>query len=374
MPEGHQKHVRVAGRPAVVAGVVLLLAVAFGLVDAAQAYLRASMQGRPYSLGMALLDGMPSWLLLAVLSPAVVAMARRVRLDSSARTAAMMAHLVAAASFAVVHQTTVALVNLWRFEDARLTPLMWKFLTLYFAIDFLIYWAIVGECYAVDYARELRRREIAASQLQASLSQARLEVLRAQLNPHFLFNTLNAISVLALKGESDNVVRTLSLLGELLRLSLDSTLPQEVPLSRELHFMDRYLEIQRVRFPNRLIVERRIDPAALDALVPSLILQPLVENAVVHGVSTLRGAGQIRIAARREDGRIVLDVHDSGPGFANGEAMEGIGLRNTRARLQQLYAADHQFRYGTDDSGAWVAIELPYRREGSDRGQTGVRP
>jgi sensor histidine kinase YesM len=241
---------------------------------------------------------------------------------------------------------------------------MLKFLTLYFAIDLLIYGAIVGLWYATHYARELRQRELAASQLQASLSEARLQALRAQLNPHFLFNTLNAISVLALKGEREPVAHTLSLLSDLLRLSLDTALPQEVPLARELQFVDRYLEIQRVRFPDRLRVERQIDDAALDGLVPSLILQPLVENAVLHGVSLTRGPGEIRIGAACRDGRLVLRVHDTGPGFGDDPA-EGIGLRNTRARLEQLYASTQRLAYGNDDRGAWVSIEVPYRPSGS---------
>jgi crotonobetainyl-CoA:carnitine CoA-transferase CaiB-like acyl-CoA transferase len=235
---------RPAARPGLALAGLLVLGVLFGLIDAAQAYLRASMQGRPYSWTLALLDGMPSWILLALLAPAVIGMARTFRLDRVPRGGTIALHFAAAAAFAVAHQAAVASITAWRLEDARFTPVVWKLLTLYFAIDLLIYWAIVGACYAVEYARELRQRELAASQLHASLSQAKLQALRAQLNPHFLFNTLNATSVLALKGQGEAVAHTLSLLGELLRLSLDVTLPQEIPLARELQLMDRYLEIQ----------------------------------------------------------------------------------------------------------------------------------
>jgi two-component system LytT family sensor kinase len=349
---------------------LLVVGVLFGLIDAAQVYLRSSLLGRPYSWGMSLLDAMPSWILLALLAPAVIAMAGRFRLDRVPRGAAIALHVSAAVAFAVMHQVAVASFTAWRFADAHFTPIVWKLLTFYFLIDFLIYWAIVCIWYALDYARELRQRELAASQLQASLSQARLQALRAQLNPHFLFNTLNATTVLALKGQGEAVARTLTLLSEMLRLSLDATLPQEIPLAHELQFMDRYLEIQQVRFPDRLSVDRQIDADALDALVPALLLQPLVENAVMHGVAAQRGQGTISIQAARSNGRLVLRVHDSGPGFKTGDVVEGIGLRNTRARLEQLYTSAQQFAYGNDDRGAWVTIELPFREyvapEGSE--------
>jgi sensor histidine kinase YesM len=356
---------------------LLVLAILFGLIDAAQVYLRASQQGRPYTWTQALLDGMPSWILLALLVPAVIGLARTVRLDRVPRAGAIVVHVAAAAVFAVLHQAAVASITAWRIAEAQFTPVVWKLLTFYFLIDVLIYWAIVGACYAVEYARELRQRELAASQLQASLSQARLQALRAQLNPHFLFNTLNATTVLALKGQGEAVARTLTLLSDLLRLSLDSALPQEIPLAHELQFMDRYLEIQQVRFSDRLSVDRQIDPAALDGLVPALLLQPLVENAVMHGVAGQRGHGRISVRAARADGRLVLRVHDSGPGFGDGDLIEGIGLRNTRARLEQLYASAQHFAYGNDAAGAWVAIELPYREyvapEGSEDDQWTVR-
>jgi sensor histidine kinase YesM len=340
---------------------LLLVGVLFGLIDATQVYLRSSMLGRPYSWAAAMLDAMPSWILLALLAPVVIAMAGRSRVDRPPRGTAIALHLLAAVAFAVVHQVAVASFTVWRFADAHFTPIVWKLLTFYFAIDFLIYWAIVCIWYAIEYARELRQRELAASQLQASLSQARLQALRAQLNPHFLFNTLNATTVLALKGQGEAVAHTLTLLSEMLRLSLDATLPQEIPLAHELQFMDRYLEIQQVRFPDRLSVDRQIDPETLDALVPAMLLQPLVENAVMHGVAAQRGHGTIRIHSARSNGRLVLRVHDSGPGFKTGDVVEGIGLRNTRARLEQLYTSAQQFAYGNDDRGAWVTIELPFR-------------
>ena len=288
---------RLLARRSIKYGVLLSLGLIAGLLETAQSYLRAQLQQRTFSWSIGLLDSLPSWLLLALLVPAVVAVARRVRLDRSPAGRALLIHAGAALVFALAHQTLMALWIQWRFADVRFAMYLTKMATAYLAIDILVYWGVVGGYYALDYASELRRRELAASQLQASLTEARLRALRAQVNPHFLFNTLNAISVLAMKGDSAAVTKTLEILSDLLRLTLDGQMPQEVPLSRELELTDRYLEIQRIRFPDRLVVDRDIAPDALDALVPSLLLQPLVENAVVHGIAPARGCRAHRAAS-----------------------------------------------------------------------------
>jgi two-component system, LytTR family, sensor kinase len=356
-------------RPALAVCGLLALAVLLGFLEAAQSYLRAVMQGRAFSWGQGLLDAIPAWTVLALLTPLVVALAHYVRLDRGRRVIAILIHLAGAAAFSLVHQSAAALLLVWRF-DGRFTLYLPKMFTAYLAMDFVIYSAIVGAYYALDYRRQLRQREMAASQLQASLSQARLQALRAQLNPHFLFNTLNAISVLALKGQGEAVAQTLSQLSELLRLSLDAGLPQEVPLEEELEFTDRYLAIQRIRFADRLTVARTVDPDTLGALVPSLLLQPLVENAVMHGVGLQPGPGRIEIHAVKCGDRLRIQVVDSGPGFPAADARrEGIGLANTRARLEQLYPADYRLDTG-GDNGARVAIDLPFRRGEFEAGRT----
>jgi two-component system, LytTR family, sensor kinase len=351
---------------------LLALAVLLGFLEAAQSYLRAVMQGRAFSWGQGLLDAIPAWAVLALLTPLVVALAHYVRFDRGRRVMATLIHTAGAAAFSLVHQSAAALLLAWRF-DGRFTLYLPKMFTAYLAMDFVIYSAIVGAYFAVDYRRQLRQREMAASQLQASLSQARLQALRAQLNPHFLFNTLNAISVLALKGQGEAVAQTLSQLSELLRLSLDAGLPQEVPLEEELEFTDRYLAIQRIRFADRLTVTRTVDPDTLGALVPSLLLQPLVENAVMHGVGLQPGPGRIEIHAVKCGNRLRIQVVDSGPGFPGFPAAdarrEGIGLANTRARLEQLYPADYRLDTG-GDNGARVAIDLPFRGSGFEAGRT----
>ena len=340
--------------------VLVALACVAGLLETAQSYLRAQLQQRTFSWSIGLLDAMPSWLLLALLVPGVVAVARRVRLDKPPARRAVLIHVLAAIAFAVAHQVMMALLIQWRFSDVRFGLYFTKMVVAYLAIDVVVYWGVVGGYYAIDYARELRRRELTATQLQVSLTEARLQALRAQVNPHFLFNTLNAISVLAMKGDVQRVTQTLALLGDLLRLTIDSELPQRLPLSRELELTDLYLEIQRVRFPDRLMVDRDIAADALDALVPSLLLQPIVENAVVHGIAQHVEAGRITLRARRDGGDLRLQVCDTGPGFPSGALRHGIGLTNTRERLSQLYGGEQRVTWWNGESGACVQITIPY--------------
>lgn len=241
--------------------------------------------------------------------------------------------------------------------------------SLWFMNDFIVYALVLFAGYARNYFLNYRvRREEAvnlkaqAAQLQAQLADARLAALRTQLNPHFLFNTLNAISALV-ERDPRGVRRMIARLSELLRTSLDEADEPEVPLSRELTFIDRYLEVMQIRFQGRLHVRMHADPEASAALVPNLILQPLVENAVKHGVSKMVGAGRIEIRARREGERVVLTVQDNGPGPANGRppSSEGVGLRNTRARLAQLYGAEQSLALRVAPDGGFIAeVSLPY--------------
>jgi sensor histidine kinase YesM len=244
------------------------------------------------------------------------------------------------------------------------TPL--QLFRTYFLLDVLTYSAFVGTLYAFHFYRHAESRELAASQLQASLAQARLKMLQAQLEPHFLFNTLNAISVLALEGNHRAVVDTVGRLSELLRVSLSHERPQEVSLARELELVEGYLGIQRVRFADQLIVTYDVAADVLDGLLPSMILQPLVENAVIHGISNDTGRCRVTIRASREESKLRLEVRDSGPGFGAADTRrgEGIGLVNTRARLQQLYATEQRIDcVDLIEGGASVVIAIPFRRD-----------
>ena len=326
----------------------LALGVLFGLIEAGQTHWRDALMNRPSSWADAVYRSLPTWILFGLFAPAAYVLTRRFRLDRHPRWPAVIVHIAAATLFAIVHQFAIA--SFFVISSSGTVPVALIVakaqynLAANFALHAGIYCAFIGAFHALLFYRDLRARELAASQLQNVLTQARLETLRAQLNPHFLFNTLNAISSLALKGEQENVVQMLSLLSDLLRLSLDGHLPQEIALADELAFTDRYLELQRIRFSDRLHIGKAIDPLTLHARVPSLLLQPVVENAVLHGVAAQRGPGRIEIRAACEGDRLVLEVTDTGPGFVSRDppdAHNGVGLRNTRARLQHLYGDAH---------------------------------
>ncbi len=225
-----------------------------------------------------------------------------------------------------------------------------------------IYWVIVSIAHALTYYRRSEERERKALELEARLSDAKLQALRMQLHPHFLFNTLNAISTLVHKNPqaADEMIGNLS---ELLRATLD-TAQQEIPLRQELEFLERYLEIQQARFGEHLRVEKHIDAAALDAAVPTLILQPLVENAIRHGIEPQLRPGVIQVEAKVDNGALKLAVRDNGAGMKQPGGNEGVGLANTRSRLQQLYGSEARLTFKSGgESGCAVELTIPLREQ-----------
>jgi two-component system, LytTR family, sensor kinase len=218
--------------------------------------------------------------------------------------------------------------------------------------------------HAFHFAQTSRDERDRTTKLEARLAQAQLEVLRLQLHPHFLFNTLHTISALMHK-DLRAADRMLALLGELLRDSFDRLGAQEVSLKQELGFLERYLEIERTRFRDRLTVTMDIDPATLDAEVPNLLLQPLVENAIRHGLTQRSGAGRLDIRAEHRENRLCLRIQDDGPGLAEGSLVAirgGVGLANTQARLQQLYGAAYRLDLRNRETGGLeVAIDIPFK-------------
>lgn len=235
------------------------------------------------------------------------------------------------------------------------------------APDILIYLATMSACVAFAHFRRSQERERRAIELEARLVQAKLQALRMQINPHFLFNTLNAISTLVHTSPhtADDMITDLS---ELFRVSLESSEDQEIPLARELELLRCYLAIEQRRFGERLQIEQAVAPDILNALVPSLILQPIVENAIRHGVESRADFGKIAIYAGREGGKINLSVSDNGKKPVDVSALEtkskpsGIGLANTRARLQALYGKDQSLTIDKGKLDGWtVAIQIPFR-------------
>lgn len=235
------------------------------------------------------------------------------------------------------------------------------------ALDVLVYWSLVGACQAVTNFQSSRERERRAAELEALLAGAKLQTLRMQVNPHFLFNTLNSIAALVYVNPraADEMLGDL---GALLRRSLDSMGEQEVPLGQELDFAEAYVRIEQRRFGERLRLEWSAPDDLMKALVPALILQPLVENAVRHGIEPRRGPGLISIEAAREGGHLRLAVRDDGRGLREADsassARRGVGLANTEARLRGLYGADQRFSFGAaEPQGFQVEIRLPLHFE-----------
>lgn len=233
------------------------------------------------------------------------------------------------------------------------------FLGLRSALDVLVYWAVAGACHAVTNFRRSQERERRAAELQEQLTRAQLQALRMQINPHFLFNTLNSIAALIHVNPraADEMLGDLS---ELLRRSLEST-QDEIPLTQELDLINAYLRIEQKRFGDRLTLHLNIPDDLKSALVPALILQPLVENSIRHGIEPQRDPGSIWIEAHRDNQQLQLIVRDNGRGPTD-SGREGIGLANTKARLQALYGANHQFTFAkAEPKGCRVEILLPLR-------------
>ena len=370
LPNRQEATLQLAAQASVV--VLAILAVC-GLVDIAHVYLEDIFIGggylaeRPprYSLYNIILF----WTTYAALVPFVLFLTEKYRLDLQSWRRKLLIHTAAAMAFAYLHTSFNAFFNPWRLRShAPLSPTLVRVVTVNFPIDFLAYWAIIGIAYALHFYSRAQQHDLAAAQLEASLAEARLRLLRAQLNPHFLFNALNAVSGLALKGEGKAVARALSRLTDLLRIGLNDRYPKIITLEKELELIDNYLEIQRLLFGDRLAIERIIDRDVMNAAVPCLILQPLVENAIVHGISRDSGAGRIRIEARRHNETLRLQVGDSGCGFNSQRAdRNGIGLAGTRARLEHHYGTAQSIEYSrSTEGGACVTISIPFKSDAVD--------
>jgi hypothetical protein len=331
----------------------------FGLLDTFHSYVGYRGEGHPETLDRAIYEGLVFWLPYFLMLPGVLFLVDRYRLTSPA---GFVVHAIAALVFTYAHILSNAAVFVYIDPGPSIWPRFFLLLREDSALDYLAYWGMVVTSCILYYYSELRQSEVQASQLEANLTLAQLHTLQAQLNPHFFFNTLQAISILAMTGDQDGVVETFSQLSSLIRLSFDDQRPQELPLARELEFLDIYLAIQQLSFGDRLVVRRQIAPSAMGALVPSMVLQPLVENAIVHGVAKQPGAGVVQIEAALIEEKLMLRVEDNGPGFtSSGEPPGGLGLNATQARLKLLYGADYRLEFGTSRTGgASVTLLIPY--------------
>jgi len=335
-----------------------------GLLFGSQAVLYSLYSGTPRVV-LPLASALADWYMWALLTPAILALGRRYPLVRPGwwwRSLPVL--FVASLVFTAVKIALRA--GLGQLIPGLPTMPLRVVVLAQFHIQVATFWVILGIGAAFEYYAKFRERELRASQLESRLAQAQLDVLRMQLQPHFLFNTLHTISAFMQEGEIEAADRMITRLSDLLRLALDSAGRQEVPLRQEMDFLSRYLEIQQIRFQDQLRMRLEVPDELLDACVPSLMLQPLVENAIRHGVTPRAEGGEVTVTVAREDGRLRIVVRDDGPGLSVSGARSGngsgVGLANTRARLEQLYGDQHAFSVANHPlGGVQVELSIPFR-------------
>ena len=310
----------------------------------------------------------PFWLFWAIHAPLVLILSRRFSFDRTRLVKSLLVYLSVGTVWAMLVQglplILLLILQAWTSyngEQFYRPDYQWQ---LILTFNMGIYWVILSSSLISLYYERYQNEMLKASKLDAQLSNARLQALKMQLHPHFLFNTLHSITALILKNENRDAVKMVNRLSEFLRLTLDNIETQVLTLEGEIEFTRRYLEIERIRFHDRLAVEWDIDPQALEARVPNLILQPLVENAMRHAVDSISGTSRIQIVARLQNDQVLMEVRDDGKDLKkisgqNGAA--GLGLKNTRARLSELYGEDYSFSLSRRENEWTVAqIVIPF--------------
>jgi two-component system LytT family sensor kinase len=329
------------------------------ILGAFEAWMQARLGDGPVSWRQVAYEGV-DWLLYALLTPVVFRLAQRFPLRVGTFARRLPLHLVAAIVLAMAWSTSgsvLAILMLGR-DSYQSNFAAWFFTTLPFGVA--VYFAILGIAHGLLYLTQ-------ASRLGSQLAQARLDALRMQMHPHFLFNSLNAITVVLRDRDVPTAVRMMEQLGEVLHRVMRTDRPNEIPLRDEIEFVRQYLALETMRFSDRLNPVFDVDPAVLDAAVPDLVLQPLVENALRHGLARRSDATRLVIGARREGRDLVLWVEDDGPGPAADQETRGrVGLSNTRERLATMYGAAGRLELTERPGGGAVAtVRIPWRRVAS---------
>jgi two-component system LytT family sensor kinase len=333
-----------------------------------QVYMMYYSENQPIPYAKAFFVQASACYLWALVTPLVLWLARRYRIDRHNWQKKVLLHIglsIVLSSALIVIHFVIYMIIVGRTN--RLT-LFWAFDYLYPNLDrwLLVYWFIFLMSQALNYYHSFREGELKASRLRTQLAQSQLEALKMQVHPHFLFNTLHSISAL-LSKDTDAARKMISRLGDFLRLTLESGGAMEVSLQQELEFLNGYLEIERVRFKDRLTTTIQVDPEVLNVLVPNLILQPIVENAMRHAIARTN-AGQVDITAVRRNGVVRIEVKDNGPGIGEtktlGRASRGLGLANTQARLTGLYGSSARFELRNRPTGGLtVLLEIPRSKD-----------
>ena len=347
----------------------------WGLIFGAWTFLALLFSGPPFIQAITQKRAAAGWstviaelvfsYLWLTLTPLAIWLSRSFRIEGGKRLQRLAVHVLASIGFLLFQIVLFTVVSIPFGWYSQLTPLWNRYLLLVLAFtpsNIMFYWGVVVVEHAVNYYRKLQERELRASQLEAQLAQSQLQVLKMQLHPHFIFNTLNSISAL-IHDSPDEADEMVSRLGDLLRMTLETAGVQEVPFKKELEFLAHYLDIEQTRFQDRLHVVMAIQPETLDGLVPSLILQPLVENSIRHGIAPRPEGGCIRIKAWRENSMLRLEVEDNGSGLSNNTPLkEGLGLTNTRARVSSLYGDGYGLTLRNAVGGGLVVnLTIPFR-------------
>ena len=351
------------------AGLLVLVFTLLSALTTLQAFFVLSRQAKiPFDPRNFFIE-LGNWLPWALFTPLILTVEKRIRTAGARWYVKVACHLAAAAVFLTASDVLSgsAVRGIKALLDA-FGPAGGRLLSFgTFGMRIPVYLAILGSGMALDYYRQVREGDLAAANLKAQLAQAQLQTLKSQIHPHFLFNTLNTVSALVHEDPAA-ADRVISGLSRLLRLTLESQGRQEVPLKEEIEVLGIYLDILEIRFGDRVAFRVEVDPAAAGALVPSFLLQPLVENAVRHGLASRREGGTVIIRASRPGGTIRLEVSDNGPGFpGDPESLvrQGFGLANVRGRLALLYGRDSGMTL-ENVGGASVKISIPFRDSASD--------
>jgi len=351
-----------------------------GFVFASQLYLFAMNTGRKTTLSYVLQWEMTRWCLWAALTPWIVRLVRVHPIQTPRLVSKISKHLflsilisfVHIVLFSLTYWLITSLIRAAQSKEPFLTQLSsldifepFQVFKYAFPLDFhlgiFVYWLILVSQLTIRFYRN-------AAQLQLELTKAQLQALKMQIHPHFLFNTLNSISAL-LHKDPESADEMVGSLGDFLRLTLKNSGAEEIRLEKEMEFLKCYLEIEQIRFHDRLIASFELDSETLDAMVPNMLFQPIIENAIKHGIAERTDLGHIEIRTKRHDGKLRITIEDDGPGLASGSdavASQGIGLRNTRARLDHHYGNDHHFSLeNTPAGGLLVTVDIPFLKSDS---------
>jgi two-component system, LytTR family, sensor kinase len=338
-----------------------------GCLNGWSSYAAASTGGRYYGNWMLVVSwDLINWVLWLPLTPFILWLARKFKFNCDRGSRTVWIYLLAGIVLSLTHLILQLAINFGLIYGFRAFSafITYRAHVLYssFLVGLFVYGLILAVALALNYYEQYRQEELRASQLATALAQSQLQALKMQLHPHFLFNTLNSITALQLV-DVRAAQKMMAQLGDFLRMTLDNAGTQEVTLKEEIEFLDCYLQIERTRFDKRLTTRLEIDPETLDAKVPNLILQPIVENAILHGIAPRLARGEISIAAKRKNGKLRIQIRDNGEGLPEHGPVpkEGVGLSNTRSRLEHLYGDQASLAMANAVGGGLiVTVEIPF--------------